>query len=105
MQHILDKQGIKNATKNLIYFVGDGISVATTAGRIFKEQMNKKAGEEIYLVFESFSNLGMAKTYNIDKLVLGSAAIATALFTFFYKTLGLNLARENSTEDDRLFIR
>ena len=108
LQKILDKQGIKsvNVAKNVIYFVGDGMSVATiAAGRIFKGQMNRNAGEETELVFESFPYLGMAKTYNIDKQVPDSAATATALFTGVksaYKTLGLNPASENSTENDRL---
>lgn len=108
LQKILEKQGIKsvNVAKNVIYFVGDGMSVATiAAGRIFKGQMNKKAGEETELIFESFPHLGMAKTYNIDKQVPDSAATATALFTGVksaYKTLGLNPATDNSTENDRL---
>ena len=108
LQKTLDKQGIKsvNVAKNVIYFVGDGMSVATiAAGRILKGQLNKNAGEETELVFESFPHLGMAKTYNIDKQVPDSAATATALFTGVksaYKTLGLNPASENSTQSDRL---
>ncbi|CAO1310035.1 unnamed protein product [Diamesa hyperborea] len=108
LQKVLDKQGINsvNVVKNVIYFVGDGMSVATiAAGRIFKGQLNKNAGEETELVFESFPHLGMAKTYNINKQVPDSAATATALFTGVksaYKTLGLNPATENSTQTDRL---
>lgn len=108
LQKVLDQQGLKSVSvaKNVIYFVGDGMSVATiAAGRIFKGQMNRKAGEETNLVFETFPNLGMAKTYNIDKQVPDSAATATALFTGVkaaYKTLGLNPATDNSTENDRL---
>lgn len=44
-----------------------------SAGRILKGQKNQKAGEETEFIFESFSNMGLSKTYNIDKQVPDSA--------------------------------
>ncbi|CAO1351855.1 unnamed protein product [Diamesa serratosioi] len=113
LQKVLNSQKIKsvNRVKNVIYFVGDGMSVATiAAGRIYKGQLCKNAGEETDLVFESFPHLGMAKTYNIDRQVPDSAGTATALFTGVkagYTIVGLNPAslnpaREDSVESDRL---
>ena len=108
LQKVLKSQGIKSVdrVKNVIYFVGDGMSVATiAAGRIYKGQLCKNAGEETELVFESFPHLGMAKTYNIDRQVPDSAGTATALFTGVkagYGTIGLNPASEKSTHHERL---
>ncbi|CAO1316317.1 unnamed protein product [Diamesa hyperborea] len=108
LQKVLKRQGIKSVdrVKNVIYFVGDGMSVATiAAGRIYKGQLCKNSGEETDLVFESFPHLGMAKTYNIDRQVPDSAGTATALFTGVkaaYTTIGLNPASEKSTHHERL---
>lgn len=44
-----------------------------SAGRIFKGQKKGKSGEETEMVFESFPNFGLSKTYNIDKQVPDSA--------------------------------
>lgn len=64
----------KKIAKNVIYFVGDGMSMATiSAGRVFKGQLQGKSGEETKLVFESFPHLGLAKTYNTNSQVPDSA--------------------------------
>ena len=108
LDKILKRHGITSVdrVKNVIYFVGDGMSVATiSAGRIYKGQLRKNAGEETDLVFESFPHLGMAKTYTIDNQVPDSAGTGTALFTGVKapsKSIGLNPVRENSVESDRL---
>lgn len=108
LKKILKSQGIKgvDVAKNVIFFVGDGMSFATiAAGRILKGQKNQKSGEETEMVFESFPHLGMAKTYNIDKQVPDSAGTATALFTGIKTNLGvicLNPVTRNSKPTDRL---
>ncbi|XP_068248900.1 alkaline phosphatase-like [Palaemon carinicauda] len=83
-----------NVAKNVILFLGDGMGItATTAGRIFKGQKQGHAGEEGYLVWERFPNIGLLKTYNLDKQVPDSAATATAFLSGVkgnYKTLGVN---------------
>lgn len=52
-----------------------------TAARIYKAQKQGQSGEEGSLEFDEFPNLGLAKTYNVDKQVPDSAGTATALFT------------------------
>lgn len=82
------------------------MSFATIAGgRILKGQNSQKAGEETELIFESFSNFGLSKTYNVDKQVPDSAGTATALFTGIKTQLGaicLNPADVESKEHDRM---
>lgn len=77
LSKILKSSGLnsnKNIAKNVILFVGDGMSFATiAAGRVLKGQNQEKSGEETDLVFESFENLGLAKTYNTDSQVPDSA--------------------------------
>ncbi|KAK2577199.1 hypothetical protein KPH14_003350 [Odynerus spinipes] len=61
--------------KNVIIFVGDGMSPDTiTASRIYR------AGETSYLAWERFPHVGLLKTYNTNKQVPDSASTATALF-------------------------
>lgn len=108
LKKVLKSQGIKGVevARNVIIFVGDGMSMATiAAGRVLKGQLNEKSGEETEMVFESFPHLGMSKTYNIDKQVPDSAGTATALFTGIKTKLGvicLNPVTQNSKPSDRL---
>lgn len=58
----LYKQQNTNVAKNIIYFLGDGMSLTTlTAARIFQGQLNGKNGEETDLWFQKFPNVGLAK--------------------------------------------
>lgn len=67
--------------KNVIIFIGDGMGVTSiTAGRIYKGQKSGRTGEEASLVFDNFPNIGLSKTYSVDKQVPDSASTATALF-------------------------
>ncbi|CRK96434.1 CLUMA_CG009850, isoform A [Clunio marinus] len=108
LSKILKSQDIKGVdkAKNVILFIGDGMSFATiAAGRVLKGQMEKRSGEEAELVFESFPHIGMAKTYNTDKQVPDSAGTATALFTgvkTIIGAIGLNPASDESTANDRM---
>ncbi|XP_020284141.1 alkaline phosphatase [Pseudomyrmex gracilis] len=61
--------------KNVILFVGDGMSTNTiTASRIYH------GGETSKLAWEHFPHIGILKTYNTNKQVPDSASTATALF-------------------------
>lgn len=65
-----------NTAKNVIIFLGDGMSPETiTASRIYK------SGEEGYLAWEKFPHVGLIKTYDSDKQVADSASTANAIFT------------------------
>lgn len=51
-----------NVAKNIIYFMGDGMSLTTiTAARIFQGQLQGKNGEESDLWFQKFPNVALAK--------------------------------------------
>ncbi|XP_025084420.1 alkaline phosphatase-like [Pomacea canaliculata] len=79
LQQALSHQPVVRRAKNVILFVGDGMGVSTvTAARIYKGQLRNRTGEEGLLFFETFPNIGMAKTYNVDKQTPDSAGTATA---------------------------
>ncbi|XP_018331967.1 alkaline phosphatase 4-like [Agrilus planipennis] len=85
----------RNVAKNVIIFIGDGMGISTiTAARIYKGQREYgKMGEEHCLNFENFPNVGLVKTYTVDKQVPDSAATATSIFSGIktrYKMLGLD---------------
>ena len=68
--------------RNLIFFLGDGMSVTTlTAGRIFQGQQQGKTGEEHFLAFEQFPHSAVIKTYNTNQQTPDSAGTMTALMT------------------------
>jgi len=75
----LNKRPINTAAKNVIFFLGDGMSIATvTAARIYKGQLAGQSGEEGYLSFEKFPYGALSKTYCVDLQVADSACSATA---------------------------
>eukprot|EP00397_Hematodinium_sp_SG-2012_P034091 GEMP01036519.1.p1 GENE.GEMP01036519.1~~GEMP01036519.1.p1 ORF type:complete len:570 (+),score=35.91 GEMP01036519.1:238-1947(+) len=94
LNEALHKPKLTNVAKNVILFLGDGMGITVdTAGRILKGQKKGHSGEEGYLLWNRFPNIGLLKTYNVDKQVPDSAATATAFLTGvkanFY-TLGVN---------------
>ena len=73
---------LRGHAKNLILFIGDGMSVTTvTAARIFEGQLRGESGEENLLSFERLPFLALAKTYNTDLQVPDSAGTATAMLS------------------------
>ena len=70
------------SAKNIILFVGDGMSLTTvTASRIFEGQRKGLLGEENNLSFDNFPFSGLAKTYAVDTQVPDSASTMTAMVT------------------------
>ncbi|XP_015365193.1 PREDICTED: membrane-bound alkaline phosphatase-like [Diuraphis noxia] len=68
-----------NQAKNVIMFLGDGMSLTTlTAARIYKGQLQNTSGESDHLSFEQFPFTGISKTYCVDSQVADSACSATA---------------------------
>lgn len=58
----LKEQRNENVAKNVIMFLGDGMSVPTiTATRILKGQLEGNTGEETVLSFEKFPYTGLSK--------------------------------------------
>ncbi|TMW41047.1 hypothetical protein DOY81_013874, partial [Sarcophaga bullata] len=80
LQELLDglkKQNLnQNRAKNIIFFLGDGMSL--TAARILKGQRQGHTGEEESLSFERFPYTGLSKTYCANAQVADSACTATA---------------------------
>lgn len=78
----------KNRAKNIIMFLGDGMSVHTvTATRAFKGDSSEQ------ISFEKFPYLGLSKTYCVNKQVADSACSATAYLSGVkgnYGTIGVN---------------
>lgn len=58
-----------NVARNVIYFIGDGMSISTvTAARIYNGQLKGHRGEEQELSFDKFPYTGLSKVrYFIDK--------------------------------------
>lgn len=62
----LDRFQNINKAKNVIFFLGDGMSISTlTASRTYLGQTVGKTGEEYQLSFEKFPVAGLAKVNNI----------------------------------------
>jgi alkaline phosphatase len=71
-----------NHARNLIFFLGDGMSITTlTASRIYQGQQEGHSGEENALSFERFPWSALVKTYNTDQQTPDSAGTMTALMT------------------------
>ncbi|XP_069680535.1 membrane-bound alkaline phosphatase-like [Periplaneta americana] len=65
--------------KNVIMFLGDGLSIPTmAAARAYLGQSQGQTGEETVLSFEAFPHSGLSKTYCVDSQVADSACSATA---------------------------
>ncbi|XP_026313847.1 membrane-bound alkaline phosphatase-like [Hyposmocoma kahamanoa] len=72
----------KNIARNVIMFLGDGLSVPTlAAARILKGQRANHTGEETEMFFETFPTVGLSKTYCLDAQIADSACTATAYLT------------------------
>ncbi|XP_069680549.1 membrane-bound alkaline phosphatase-like [Periplaneta americana] len=79
LKHKLEKPLLKGKAKNVIMFLGDGMSIPTlTAARIYLGQSQEHTGEESVLSFEKFPYAGFSKTYCVDRQVADSACSATA---------------------------
>ena len=82
LQQQLAKQPITGKARNVILFVGDGMSVPTiTAARILDGQLRKVDGESNKLAVDTFPYVALSKTYSNDGQVSDSAPTATAMVT------------------------
>lgn len=68
--------------KNVIVFLGDGMSLTTVAAaRILEGQRKGRPGEENLLGWEVFPHTALSKTYNTDSQTPDSAGTMTAVTT------------------------
>lgn len=76
--------------KNVILFVGDGMSLTTVAAaRILDGQRKGSAGEENALSWENFPNTAFSKTYNTDSQTPDSAGTMSAMATGVKTRMGV----------------
>ncbi|XP_026327668.1 membrane-bound alkaline phosphatase-like [Hyposmocoma kahamanoa] len=79
----------KRVAKNLILFLGDGMSITTLAAtRSYLGQKYGHYGEEIKLSFEVFPFTGLAKTYCVNSNVADSACSGTAYLSGVKANIG-----------------
>src|SRR5688500_16572750 len=76
--------------KNVIVFLGDGMSLPTVAAaRILEGQRAGRPGEENSLAFERFPHTALSKTYNTDYQTPDSAGTMTAIASGAKTRLGM----------------
>ncbi|KPI99720.1 Membrane-bound alkaline phosphatase [Papilio xuthus] len=69
----------EHTARNVVMFLGDGMSVTTlAAARTLLGQRQGRTGEESQLAFETFPTVGLTKTYCVDTQIADSACSATA---------------------------
>ncbi len=87
--------------RNVILFVGDGMGVSTvTAARIIEGQLRGESGEENELYFETFPNVALSKTYNVNAQVSDSAGTMTAMVTGIKTDAGVISVNQNVSRGD-----
>ncbi|KAL0822115.1 hypothetical protein ABMA28_005479 [Loxostege sticticalis] len=75
----LRRRDNRNVARNIVMFLGDGMSVPTlAAARTLLGQRQGRRGEEAKLAFETFPTTGFSKTYCLNAQVADSACTATA---------------------------
>lgn len=79
LQENLLQEPNTNQAKNVIIFISDGADpVVHTATRIFDGQLKGMDGEENTLSYDTFPNVALVKTYNVDAQVPDSAGTSAA---------------------------
>ncbi len=90
LQQMLSVEPNNTQAKNVIIFIADGADpVVHTSARIFDGQQKGQTGEENVLSFETFPNVALVKTYNVDAQVPDSAGTATAWNTGVKTDIGV----------------
>ncbi|CAL1289807.1 unnamed protein product [Larinioides sclopetarius] len=93
----LRKTENKNVAKNIVLIIGDGMSLATVAAaRVLKGQKAGRPGVGEEMLYETFPNVGLARTYASNKYVPDSASTATAFLC------GIKTIYEGVAVDDRV---
>ena len=91
----------RGAAKNIILFIGDGMSIGTvTAARILDGQQKGMSGEENSLSFGHFPFTGLSKTYNVDAQTPDSAGTMTAIISGVKTDIGVIGLNENVVMGD-----
>ena len=79
----------RDHARNVILFIGDGMSITTiTAARILEGQRKGASGEENRLSFEEFDYTALVRTYSANQQTSDSAPTATAMMTGYHANDG-----------------
>jgi len=94
---------MRGRAKNLILFVGDGMSLATVAAaRILEGQQQGQSGEEHRLAWENFPDTALSRTYNTDYQTPDSAGTMSAMATGAKTRMGvLGIGQQAARNDCR----
>lgn len=94
---------MRGRAKNLILFVGDGMSLTTVAAaRILEGQQQGQSGEEHRLAWENFPDTALSRTYNTDSQTPDSAGTMSAMATGAKTRLGvLGIGQSAARKDCR----
>ncbi|MGD9561000.1 MAG: alkaline phosphatase [Pyrinomonadaceae bacterium] len=91
----------KGRAKNVILFVGDGMSISTlTAARILEGQLRGESGEENRLSFEEFPFSALSKTYQVNQQTADSAPTMSAIITGLKTDEGIISVNQNVRAGD-----
>lgn len=92
--------------RNIILFVGDGMSLTTVAAaRIREGQQRGQPGEENRLSFEDFPQTAFSKTYNTDSQTPDSAGAMTAMVSGAKTRIGMLSVGQSVPRGDCLASR
>ena len=84
------REGARPRARNVIVFIGDGMSLPTlAAARILEGQRHGASGEEQRLSFEDFPHTALSRTYNTDAQTPDSAGTMTAIATGAKTRMGM----------------
>ena len=77
---VLEQRRNPKIAKNILFFLGDGMGIATvTSGRIRKGQLKNNPGEEEITVMESLDNHAFSKVYFFFYFFLEATTIIVCL--------------------------
>jgi alkaline phosphatase len=92
---------MRGHAKNLILFVGDGMSLATVAAaRILEGQRQGQSGEEHRLSWENFPSTALSRTYNTDYQTPDSAGTMSAMATGAKTRMGVLSIGQSAPRND-----
>ena len=96
-----ERGAMSGKAKNVILFVGDGMSLPTVAAaRILDGQRKGGPGEENALSWERFPHTALSKTYNTDSQTPDSAGTMTAMATGLKTRMGVLSVGQDTTYGD-----
>ncbi len=92
---------MQGRAKNLILFVGDGMSLTTVAAaRILEGQRAGQPGEEQRLAWEDFPATALSRTYNTNAQTPDSAGTMTAMATGVKTRMGMLSVGQDAPRGD-----